>query len=139
MGLPHVAERIRFVPYQSVEGYFGLIEAADVLLDPLYYGGGLTSFDGLSLNKPIVTLPGNFVRGRFTYGFYRTMGVDDCIADSPDDYVARAVRLGTDVEWRRHVVERIQQTSGALFDSQAVVTDYDRILGQLVEEAVRRG
>ncbi|HEV8071456.1 MAG TPA: tetratricopeptide repeat protein [Planctomycetaceae bacterium] len=139
MGLPHVAERIRFVPYQSVEGYFGLIEAADVLLDPLYYGGGLTSFDGLSLNKPIVTLPGNFVRGRFTYGFYRTMGVDDCIADSPDDYVARAVRLGTDVEWRRHVVERIQQTSIALFDSQAVVTDYDRILGQLVEEAVRRG
>jgi protein O-GlcNAc transferase len=139
LGLPHVAERIRFVPYQSVEGYLGLIEAADVLLDPLYYGGGLTSFDGLSLNKPIVTLPGNFLRGRFTYGFYRTMGVDECIAADADDYVARAVRLGTDVEWRRHVVERIRQTSDVLFESQAVVADYDRILGQLVEEAVRRG
>lgn len=139
LGLPHVAERIRFVPYQSVEGYLSLIEAADVLLDPLYYGGGLTSFDGLSLNKPIVTLPGTFLRGRFTYGFYRTMGVDECIAADADDYVARAVRLGTDVEWRRHVVERIRQTSDVLFESQAVVADYDRILGQLVEEAVRRG
>jgi tetratricopeptide (TPR) repeat protein len=139
LALPHVAERIRFVPYQSVEGYFGLIEAADVLLDPIYYGGGLTSFDGLSLNKPIVTLPGNFLRGRFTSGFYRTMGVHECIANKPDDFVARAVRLGTDVEWRRHVIERIGQTSGVLFESQAVVADYDRILGQLVEEAVRGG
>jgi predicted O-linked N-acetylglucosamine transferase (SPINDLY family) len=67
------------------------------------------------------------------------MGVDECIAADADDYVARAVRLGTDVEWRRHVVERIRQTSGVLFESQAVVADYDRILGQLVEEAVRRG
>ena len=71
-----------------------------MLLDPIHYGGGLTSFDGLSLNKPIVTLPGNFSRGRFTYGFYRTMGVDECIAADPEDYVARAVRLGTDAEWR---------------------------------------
>jgi protein O-GlcNAc transferase len=137
LGLPHVANRIRFVPYQSVEGYFSLIGAADVLLDPIHYGGGLTSFDGLSLNKPIVTLPGNFSRGRFTYGFYRTMGVDECIAADPEDYVARAVRLGTDAEWRRHVAERIRQTSGALFESQAAVADYDRILGQLVDEAIR--
>jgi protein O-GlcNAc transferase len=139
LALPHVAERIRFVPYQSVDRYFSLIEAADVLLDPIHYGGGLTSFDGLSLNKPIVTLPGNFLRGRFTYGFYRTMGVDECIAADADDYVARAVRLGTNVAWRRHVTDRIRQTSGLLFESQAVVAEYDRILGQFVEEAVRRG
>jgi protein O-GlcNAc transferase len=139
LGLPHVADRIRFVPYQSVAGYSSLIESADVLLDPVHYGGGLTSFDGLSHNKPIVTLPGDFSRGRFTYGFYRTMGVDECIAADPEDYVARAVRLGTDAEWRRHVTERIEQTSGVLFESHSAVADYDRILGQLVEEAVRCG
>jgi protein O-GlcNAc transferase len=139
LGLPHVADRIRFVPYQSVEGYFNLIEAADVLLDPIHYGGGLTSFDGLSLNKPIVTLPGNFSRGRFTHGFYRTMDIDECIATDPEDYVARAIRLGTDAEWRQHVTDRIRQTSAVLFESQAAVADYDRILRQLVQEAVRRG
>jgi predicted O-linked N-acetylglucosamine transferase (SPINDLY family) len=139
LGLPHVADRIRFVPYQSLSGYLNLIESADVLLDPIYYGGGLTSFDGLSLNKPIVTLPGNFLRGRFTLGFYRTMGVDECIAANPEDYVTRAIRLGTDLEWRRHVTERIQRTSGLLFESEEAVTQFDRILKQLVEEAVRRG
>ena len=139
LALRHVAERIRFVPYQSMDGYLGLIDAADVLLDPIHYGGGLTSFDGLSLNKPIVTLPGQFLRGRFTAGFYRTMGVEVCIAADPDDYVARAVRLGSDSEWRRHVVERIRQTSDALFESPNAVAEYNRILSQLVEEAVRRG
>jgi protein O-GlcNAc transferase len=139
LGLPHVASRIRFVPYQTVEGYLGLIDSADVLLDPIHYGGGLTSFDALSLNKPIVTLPGNFLRGRFTSGFYRTMGVDDCIAAGADDYVTRAVRLGTDADWRRHVTVRIRQTSDVLFESQPAVTEYNRILAQLVEEAIRRG
>jgi protein O-GlcNAc transferase len=127
------------VPYQTVEGYLGLIDSADVLLDPIHYGGGLTSFDALSLNKPIVTLPGNFLRGRFTSGFYRTMGVDDCIAAGADDYVTRAVRLGTDADWRRHVTVRIRQTSDVLFESQPAVTEYNRILAQLVEEAIRRG
>lgn len=139
LGLPHVAERIRFFPYQSVSGYLSLIESADVLLDPIHYGGGLTSFDGLSLNKPIVTLPGSFLRGRFTSGFYRTMGVEQCIAADPEDYVTRTIRLGTDPEWRRYVTEQIQQTSVVLFESQAAVTEFDRILKQLVEEAVRRG
>ncbi len=139
LALPHVAERIRFIPYQTMDGYLGAIDAADVLLDPIHYGGGLTSFDGLSLNKPIVTLPGRFLRGRFTTGFYQTMGVDECIAADPSDYVARAVRLGTDAEWRRHVVERIRESSDALFETPSVVAEYQRILSQLVEEAVRRG
>ena len=98
--LPHVIERVRLAPYQSLESYFRLVHTADVLLDPIHYGGGLTSFDGLSLNKPTVTLPGSFLRGRFTFGFYRKMGVPDCIAANADDYVERAVRLGTDREWR---------------------------------------
>lgn len=138
VAIPHVIERIRFVPHQSVEGYFRLVHAAEVLLDPIHYGGGLTSLDGLSLNKPIVTLPGQFVRGRYTFGFYRTMGVDDCIAATVEDYVAKAVQLGTDREWRSHVEQRIRDTSDVLFESSDSITQYDRILPELVDEANRR-
>ena len=124
--------------HQSIEGYFRLLDAADVLLDPLHYGGGLTSFDGLSLNKPIVTLPGSFVRGRYTFGFYRTMGVTECVAGSVDDYVERAVRLGVDRDWRMHVVDRIRESSGAIFESGESIREYDRIFRRLVDEALRR-
>jgi protein O-GlcNAc transferase len=138
VALPHLIDRIRFAPYQSVDGYFRMVQAADVLLDPIYYGGGLTSLDGLSLNKPIVTLPGQFVRGRYTFGFYHTMGVTDCVAASADDYVERAVRLGTDREWRWHVENRIRETSDVLFESADSIAEYDRIFRQLVDEAMTK-
>ena len=138
IALPRVFERIQFVPHQSMDGYLRLLSAADVLLDPLHYGGGLTSFDGLSLNKPIVTLPGAFVRGRYTLGFYRMMGVTECIAASADDYIERAVRLGTDREWRMDVVNRIGESSDAIFESSASIGEYDRIFRQLVDEALSR-
>lgn len=138
IALPGVFERIHFVAHQSMDGYLRLLGAADVLLDPLHYGGGLTSFDGLSLNKPIVTLPGQFVRGRYTLGFYRTMGVTDCVAESADDYVAKAVHLGVDREWRMHVVDRIRESSDAIFESNDSIREYDRIFRQLVDEAMSR-
>ncbi len=138
VAIPHVIERIRFVPHQSVDGYLRLIQTADVLLDPIHYGGGLTSLDGLSLNKPIVTLPGPFVRGRYTFGFYRTMGIADCVATTVDEYVERAVRLGTDRDWRSHVEDRIRDTSDVLFESADSIAEYDRIFRQLVDEAKSR-
>ncbi|HEX4071911.1 MAG TPA: tetratricopeptide repeat protein [Planctomycetaceae bacterium] len=139
VALPHVIERVRLAPYQSVESYFRLVQAADVLLDPIHYGGGLTSLDGLSLNKPIVTMPGPFVRGRYTFGFYRTMGLTDCVAANADDYVERAVRLGRDREWRAHVESRIRDTSDVLFESSDSIAEYDRIFRQLVDEALTKG
>jgi protein O-GlcNAc transferase len=138
IALPRVFDRIRFVAHQSMEGYLRLLSAADVLLDPIHYGGGLTSFDGLSLNKPIVTLPGPFVRGRYTLGFYRTMGVTECVAGSVEEYIEKAVRLGTDREWRRHVVNRISQSSDAIFESGESIREYDRIFRRLVDEAMSR-
>ena len=92
----------------------------------------------MSLNKPIVTLPGQFVRGRYTFGFYRTMGIADCVAATVDEYVERAVRLGTDRDWRSHVEDRIRDTSDVLFESADSIAEYDRIFRQLVDEAKSR-
>ena len=63
-----VTERIVFLPRQSRPDYLSLMAAADVLLDPPYFGGVNTTYDGISLAKPIVTMPSRFHRGRYTYG-----------------------------------------------------------------------
>ena len=110
MALPHVIERIRFVPYQSMDGYLRLHRARPTCCSTrIHYGGGLTSFDGLSLNKPIVTLPGPFVRGRYTLGFYRTMGVDRMHGRIGRRLRRKSRALGTDREWRMHVGEPDQR------------------------------
>jgi tetratricopeptide (TPR) repeat protein len=138
LNLPHVADRIRFVPHQAVDGYFRLVQAADVLLDPIHYGGGLTAWDGLSLCKPNVTLPGPLVRGRYTAGFYRAIGIEDCVVATPDEYIDTAVRLASDGEWRRHVEERIRSTSETLFESADAVVEYEQIFERLIGEALER-
>jgi tetratricopeptide (TPR) repeat protein len=133
--MPDVADRVVVLPHQSFDDYLSLTPAADVLLDPLHYGGGLTAFDGFSLNKPIVTLPGRFVRGRYTFGCYRLMGIDDCIADSTEAYVQIAVRLGTDADFRHDVERRIAAASAVLFDDRRAVAEHEEIFNRLVAEA----
>ena len=130
-----VVDRIIFVPYQTLHGYLSLLASADVLLDPLHYGGGLTTFDGFSLNQPIVTLPGEFLRGRFTYGFYRRMGIDECIAASPEDYVAIAVRVATEADFREYLRRRIRERSCVLFEDAASIIEYEQMFLKWIEAA----
>jgi predicted O-linked N-acetylglucosamine transferase (SPINDLY family) len=119
--LPDVRQRIHFVPRLGRPDFLSLLAIADVLLDPIHFGGGNTSFEGLGLGIPIVTLPSNFLRGRITYALYRKMGLMDCVASSPEDYIERAVHLGTDPAWRTTVRKQIQEKCGVLFEDAAAV------------------
>ena len=133
--MPDVADRVVFVPLQPTPDYLSLIAAADVLLDPLHFGGVNSSYDGFSLNKPIVTLPSQFQRGRYTLGCYKKMGLTDCLASDPRQYIEIAVALGTDAAYRSEVVEKIRCASPVLFEDVQAVREHERIFSELVEEA----
>jgi len=135
--MPDVADRIIFFEFQPTASYLSLVVAADVLLDPLHFCGANTTYDGFSLSKPIVTLPSQFRRGRYTLGCYRVMGIDDCIASDPRHYVDIAVALGTDAAWRREIAQKIARASPALFEDLAAVREHERIFEMLIETARR--
>jgi len=130
--MPDVAERICFLPIQPRADYMSLIAAAYVLLDPLHFGGVNSSYDGFSLNKPIVTLPSPYQRGRYTLGCYKKMGLLDCVAGDTDEYIEKAVALGTDAEWRQAVTEKIRDASPLLFEDVEAVHEHERIFGELI-------
>ncbi len=90
----------------------------DVMLDTLHWSGGNTSLDALACSLPVVTLPGEFMRGRQSYGMLKRLGLDELIAKDQADYVDIAVRLGTDRAWRTQVAERIAAGSDAIFDTE---------------------
>jgi len=133
--IPEVADRIVFLPRQAQPDYLRLVAAADVLLDPPYFGGVNTTYDGFSLGKAIVTVPSEFHRGRYTFGCYQKMGVTDCVASDLDHYVEIAVALGTDAEHRAAVERRIQAAVDALFEDIEAVREHERIFQELVERA----
>ena len=133
--LPDVADRIVFLPWQESADYLALTAAADVLLDPPYFGGVNTTYDGLALGKPIVTLPSGFHRGRYTFGCYRKMGYTECVASSEEDYVHIAVSLGTDADHRTEVETRLGERIPLLFEDIQAVREHERLFGQLIEES----
>ena len=133
-----MAARVLFVARKPYEDYLSLIAAADVVLDPFPYGGATTTYDALSLGKPIVTLPSQYQRGRYTLGCYEKIEVLDCVASSPDQYVELACRLGTDRDWREAVMERIGATAHLLFEDIETVRQYERFFEQAVEAARRQ-
>jgi predicted O-linked N-acetylglucosamine transferase (SPINDLY family) len=132
--IPDVAGRVVFLPRQPLPDYFSLVSLADVLLDPLHFGGVNTTYDGLALDKPIVTMPSQFHRGRYTYGCYRRMELDDCVASSSEEYVRKAVALGTDADYRRFVVERIRGAKHRIFQDREAVREHERIFQTLVDK-----
>jgi predicted O-linked N-acetylglucosamine transferase (SPINDLY family) len=119
--LPSVAERVRVLPAQPRDDFLGLMECADVVIDPIHFGGGNSSYEALGLGVPVVTLPGDFLRSRITAALYRKMKLETLIANSPDSYIAMAVQLATDVDFRARVGEQILATSEVLFEDPAEV------------------
>jgi len=86
-----------FSPHREMLEQYGDI---DIALDPFPFGGGLTSCEALWMGVPVVTWPGDRPASRQTAGFLDNIGMRDCIASSPDDYVARATALASDRQRR---------------------------------------
>jgi protein O-GlcNAc transferase len=132
-----VAERIVFVPRQATADFLNLIAVADVMLDTIHFNGMNTSLEAFAVGTPVVTLPKAFQRGRHTQGMYRCMGLSECVAKDEADYVAIAVRLGTDAAYREQVRQRILERSQVLYEDRAVVAGFERFFEQACASAQR--
>jgi len=128
--------RVRFLPRQSYEEYLRLVALSDVILDTPHFNGGATTFDALAMGVPIVTLPSAYMRGRQTYSLYKRMGVMDCIANTPQEYVDKAVRLATDVSYREEIRRKIRANSHLIFEDMGMVRELETHLKAMVREVV---
>jgi protein O-GlcNAc transferase len=124
--MPVVMDRVKFLPRLAYADYLCVMLLADVMLDPLHFGGGKTSLDALSLGVPIVTLPGKFMRGRATYACYRKMQVMDCVVSSKQDYVEKAVAIATDDVYRMELSRKIADASRLLQEDAGVIRELER-------------
>ena len=84
------------------------------------------------MGQPVVTMPSRYLRGRLTYGFYRRMGLDDLVAASLDDYVAKAVRLGTDASYRMEAKARIAERAPRLWGTVESVRAFEDLVSSRI-------
>jgi predicted O-linked N-acetylglucosamine transferase (SPINDLY family) len=126
--MPDVCHRVTFVPRQDRQGFLQLNSICDVLLDPLHFGGGNTTYEALALGTPVVTLPSGMLRGRLAYKMYQTIGLMDYVVNTPQDYVRLAVQLGSDKERRRAARQTILASNAPLFENMAGVNQLSEFL-----------
>lgn len=119
--IPNAEQRITMLPRLPYSQCLHLMQCCDVLLDTVYFAGGATSYEAFSLGVPIVTMPGRFMRGRVTDGLYQKMGISDCSVSGRDAYVAKAIQIANEPDYRQHIKEQLLERSACLFEDQSAV------------------
>jgi protein O-GlcNAc transferase len=110
-----------FIPRQTRPAFFGVLQQADVYLDTIGFSGFNTAMQAIECGLPIVTLEGRFMRGRFASGVLKRMGLAELVAQTGEQYVELAVKLGQNAEYRRDVRARIVASRDVLFDDVAPI------------------
>jgi len=123
---------VTFIPWQDRPGFYSLLKRSKVFLDTVGFSGFNTAVQAVECGLPIVTREGRFMRGRLASGILRRMGLSELIARSEEDYVALAVRLVRDREYREHVRERIEASRHVLFADLAPIRAMEDFLAKAI-------
>ncbi len=136
---PILLERVVFLPRMPMVRFMALMAHMDVLLDPIHFGSGNTMYEAVVYGTPIVTWPGQFMRGRIVAAAYRQMGIADApISTRLEDYAPLAVALGRDTERRRNLSRQIRDAAGReLFKDRRSIEELEAFLAAAVEAAGR--
>lgn len=126
--------QVKFVPRTDEQGFRAIVALANVVLDTLHWSGGNTSLDAIAVGTPIVTLPGEFMRGRQTMAMLRAMGCESTIATGHADYLDLALQIAGDRSLERTLRDTLIARRGALFDRGEPIS----ALGELLEARATR-
>jgi protein O-GlcNAc transferase len=131
---PDLMSRIWFLPYLKPQEYLNLLTLGDVMLDPLYFGGGTTTYEALSAGIPIITWPADRLHGRITHACYLKMGLSDCVAHSAEDYIQKAVAIASDPTLNQRMRTQILAQAPLIFEEDLAV---DELIAFLCQVEVR--
>ena len=124
-------KRVRWYGSLEKDEFLNLVSISDVCLDPFPFGGCNTSYDAFDYNIPVITMTGKFLHGRFTTGLYKKMALDECIANTPDEYADIASRIGINEKLRHKINRNIEMKKHLVFQEQASVEEWNNIFMNL--------
>jgi len=126
-------DRVHFIPQQPPHRLMFLYSTAAVILDSYPAGGCTTTREALELGKAVVTWPARLLGGRWTLGLYNVIGLDEetkrqLVANSKEEYITKAVEIGTNTTLREKVENQILNVIPNLFYREEAVEEWTKIL-----------
>jgi predicted O-linked N-acetylglucosamine transferase (SPINDLY family) len=122
-------ERIRFSGQSPRDEYLESYNEIDICLDPFPFNGCTTTMEALWMGVPVITLRGDRYASHMGETILKNLDLHECVADSQDSYINKALKLGNDLprlaELRSRLRSRLVDSplcDGALFtrDLEAV-------------------
>lgn len=123
-----------FLPFLDELNFKKFNKISDVFLDSIGWSGCNTTLEAIECNLPVVTMPGEFMRGRHSYAILKFMGVDDTIAESLEDYIKIAVELGKDREFRDNISKKIELNKDKIYFDIGCVKSLEDFLLKVVKD-----
>lgn len=81
---------------ENYKGHLQVYDLVDIALDPFPYNGTTTTFEGLWMGVPLVTLCGDRHATRVGSSILQRVGLQELIADDAKSYIKIATKLATD-------------------------------------------
>jgi len=126
-------ERVVFADKLANPYHLARYELADLFLDTAPYGAHTTASDALWTGVPVLTLSGRSFASRVCGSLVRAAGIPEMICTSAEEYVERAVALGSDRAQLQELRERLRggRDSCTLFDMPGLVNRLEGLYQQM--------
>jgi protein O-GlcNAc transferase len=128
------ADHCVMLPRLDAAQFAAAMGLADVMLDSIGWSGCNTTFEALAHDLPVVTLPGDLMRGRHSAAVLRMMDVTDTIAATLDDYIALAVRLVREPDLRAALKAKIAANKQRVYGDMACIMGLEDFLDRAARQ-----
>ena len=126
-------DRVEFRPYSP--DYLEQYREVDIALDTFPYTGGTTTCEALYMGVPVITLRGKTHGSRLGASILTAADITELIAQSPMDYVNKAIQLSRRKELiaAYHVGLREHVKASALMDYKTYIRALEKIYRTIVK------
>lgn len=130
-------ERIVFSGHSTGEAYHQAFAEVDLMLDAWPAPGSTTTLEALSNGVPVLALdgPAPTLAGAYARAILEASGLPELVADSPDDFVERALALTADAQRLDALRARVRPgfEAGGCCDEQAFTGRLEAAFGEMFD------
>lgn len=127
-------DRVELIGWTATKGeHYGLYDRLDIALDPFPFNGATTTCEALWMGVPVISLLGETHAGRVGASLLSRVGLHNLIADSQEEYVSLAVRLGQNPAKLRTLRSNLRPfiEQSPLCDKQLFATEFQNTLNHM--------
>lgn len=102
-------DHFELIPAKPYDEYMALMEEGDICIESHHFGGSNVMVDSLYLRKLTVTVEGNQWYNRIGSQMLRTVGLEELIAKSAEEYTRLILKLIHDDQYRLTLQNKLKQ------------------------------